>query len=214
MERTKEGQTAVCENDLVFRVRRGEIRAFEQLVGAYEQRVLRVTSAILKNRMEAEEAAQDVFFTLFQKLDSFRGDSNLTTWIHRIAVNAALLRKRRDKSAFTIPLEDTGHSLTAEWSAPARDVVLEGEALDVIGEAVDRLDKKYQTVFRLRDVEGFSIESTARMLDLGIPAVKTRLHRARLRLRIELAGYFGRSSRSKASGRSKTSGRSEQHSFA
>ena len=151
--------------------------------------------------MEAEEAVQDVFFTVFEKIHTSRGDSSFSTWIHRIAINAALLRRRRDKTSANVSLDEgvprldegtTWLEKADDWSSPPRDTVLEKEASRVIAEAVARLDSKYSTVFKLRDVEGFSIESTARMLELGVPAVKTRLHRARLHLRRELATYFGR----------------------
>ncbi len=196
--RSDEGTT---DHELVEELKRGESRALEVLVSRHQQRVLRLVLSILKNPMEAEEAVQDVFFTVFYKIHTFRGDSSFSTWIHRIAVNAALLRKRRDKSAANVSLDESGDRLeertpwldkATEWASPPRDRVLEDEASEVIDAAVARLDSKYSTVFRLRDVEGFSIESTARMLELGVPAVKTRLHRARLHLRRELSDYFGR----------------------
>jgi RNA polymerase sigma-70 factor (ECF subfamily) len=189
----------LSEEQLVQWVRDGDIKAFEILVGRYQQRVMRLALSILKDPMEAEEVVQDVFFAVFEKIDTFRGEASLSTWIHRIAVNAALLRKRRDKSGSNVSLDeamprfdDKGSVVerTVDWSVQGRDPVLEEESRKVIQTAIGHLDSKYQTVFTLRDVEGFSIESTARMLDLGIPAVKTRLHRARLYLRKELAGYF------------------------
>ena len=187
------------EELLVKRVRSGDVKAFEALFGRYRQRVIRLVLSILKDSMEAEEVVQDVFLTVFEKIDTFRGEASFSTWIHRIAVNAALLSKRRDKSGAHIPLneampafDEQGHiaERIANWSERADDPLLQQEALTVIQAAVDRLDEKYQEVFVLRDVEGFSTESTARGLGMGIPAVKTRLHRARLHLRKELAGYF------------------------
>jgi len=151
--------------------------------------------------MDTEEVTQDVFLAVFEKIERFRGDSSFFTWVHRIAVNAALMRKRRDKSALDVPLddvlpafEDNGHIAmdVADWSPQASDPALQEETRRVIQAAVKRLDEKYQTVFILRDVEGFSTEETAQILEMGVPAIKSRLHRARLALRKELANYFER----------------------
>jgi len=111
------------------------------------------------------------------------------------------LLNRHDKSSFDVPLDDVlpafeenGHIAVdvADWSPQTNDPALQEETRSVIQAAVDRLDKKYQTVFILRDIEGFSTEETAQILEMGIPAIKSRLHRARLSLRKELADYFER----------------------
>ena len=192
---------AVPERIVVERARAGDAGAFEVIFNRYQQRVLRIVSAIVKNPMEAEEAVQDVFSTVFEKIGGFRGESSLSTWIHRIAVNAALLRKRRDKSGASVSLDETalGSGVDGQVVEGAQvpqprtdDPVLQEEARSVIRAAIKRLDKKYRTVLILRDVEGLSTEGTARIMDLGVPAVKTRLHRARLTLREALAGYFDR----------------------
>ena len=189
------------ESIVVERARGGDAGAFEVLFHRYQQRVMRIVCAIVKNPMEAEEAVQDVFSTIFEKIAGFRGESSLATWIHRIAVNAALLRKRRDKSGASVSLDETALAAGVDGQvvegahAPlprTDDPVLQEEARSVIRAAITRLDRKYRTVLILRDVEGLSTEGTARIMDLGVPAVKTRLHRARLSLREALAGYFDR----------------------
>ena len=160
---------------------------------------MRVVLAILKEPMDAEEVAQDVFLTVFEKIDHFRGDSSFSTWLHRVAVNAALMRRRKSKADRSVPLDDVmpsfderGHLAVdiADWSQQAGDPVLAREAGEVIEAAVEKLDEMYRTVFALRDVQGFSTEETAEILELSVPAVKSRLHRARLFLRRELAEYF------------------------
>ncbi len=187
------------ELELVARARKGEQEAFEQLLNRYQARITRLVFSILKDLMDTEEVVQDVFLTAFEKLDQFRGDSRFSTWVHRIAVNAALMRKRRGRTGVEVPLEelmpafdDRGHIAVsvADWTEQADDPVLRQEARAVIQEAVAGLDDKYQTVFLLRDVEGLSTEETASALGLGVPAVKSRLHRARLFLRRELSRYF------------------------
>ncbi|MEE3259080.1 MAG: sigma-70 family RNA polymerase sigma factor [Candidatus Latescibacterota bacterium] len=184
---------------LVEWARTGDLKAFEELLGRHQQRVLRVVLSILKEAMDAEEVAQDVFLTVFEKIDRFRGDASFTTWLHRVAVNAALMRRRKSKADRSVPLDevmpsfdDQGHLAVdiTDWSEQANDPVLAQEAKAVIAAAVDKLDEKYQTVFALRDVQGFSTEETAELLALSVPAVKSRLHRARLFLRRELVDYF------------------------
>lgn len=187
------------ERELVKRARRGDAAAFEAVLDRHQERVLRVIFSILKDPMDTEEVAQDVFLTVFDKIDSFRGDASFSTWIHRIAVNAALMHRRRDRSGLNVSLdevmpafEENGHIAVGvvDWSEQTSDPALQSETRAVIQAAVDQLDDIYQTVFILRDVEGFTTEETAGILELGIPAVKSRLHRARLYLRRELAGYF------------------------
>ena len=186
------------ESELVRRTRKADPQAYAYLVNHYQERVTRVLYPILKNPMDVEEVAQDVFLTVFAKIDQFRQVSSLATWIHRIAVNAALMRKRRQKTA-DISLDEELPSFDVlgriegeinDWSHLLDDPALRRENRTVIEAAIDQLDDKYRTVFILREVEEFSTAATAQMLGLGSAAVKTRLHRARLFLRRELASYF------------------------
>ena len=189
------------EKELVERARHGDTAAFDCILDRYQERVMRVIVSILRDSMDAEEVAQDVFMVVFDKIDQFREEASFSTWIHRIAVNAALMRKRREKTRVTLPLEEMLPDFDADgqisidvedWSAQVDDPALQAEARAVIQAAIEHLDSKYQTVFLLRDAEGFSTGETANILGLSIAAVKTRLHRARLFLREELAGYFER----------------------
>ena len=197
--RSSPPENGADERELVKRARSGDDAAFEAVLDRHQERVLRVVFSILKDPMDTEEVAQDVFLTVFDKIDSFRGDASFSTWVHRIAVNAALMHRRRDRSGLNVSLDEAmpafgenGHIAVdvADWSEQTSDPALQSEARAIIQAAVDQLDDKYRTVFILRDVEGFTTEETAGILELGIPAVKSRLHRARLYLRRELAGYF------------------------
>ena len=185
--------------ELVRRARTGDIEAFEKLLGRHQQRVLRVVLSIVKEPMDAEEVAQEVFLTVFEKIDKFRGDASFTTWLHLVAVNAALMQRRKKKADRSVPLDEVMPAFddkgmiaanVGDWTERAEDPVLKQEARAVIETAVDKLEEIYRTVFTLRDIQGFSTEDTAAILDLSIAAVKTRLHRARLFLRSELADYF------------------------
>ena len=184
---------------LVERARGGDLEAFERLLARHQQRVLRVSFSILKEPMDAEEVAQDVFLTVLDKIELFRGDSSFATWLHRVAVNAALMHRRKSKTDRSVSLDEVmpafneeGHITVdiADWSEQAGDPMLAQEAKTVIETEVEKLEEKYQTVFVLRDMQAFSTEETAQILELSVPAVKSRLHRARLFLRRELADYF------------------------
>lgn len=187
------------ESELISRTRAADPQAYEYLINHFQERVTRVLFPILKNPMDVEEVAQDVFLTVFAKIDQFRQVSSLATWIHRIAVNAALMRKRRQKTT-DISLDDDAmppfdalgriEGEINDWSQLLDDPALRRENRMVIEAAIDQLASKYRTVFVLREVEGFSTAATAEILGLGSAAVKTRLHRARLFLRRELASYF------------------------
>ena len=199
MSAPEQSAAASDEVQLVERARAGDLEAFEELLGCHQGRVMRVVLSILKEPMDTEEVAQDVFLTVFEKIDHFRGDSSFSTWLHRVAVNAALMRRRKSKADRSVPLDDVmpsfderGHLAVdiADWSQQAGDPVVAREAGEVIEAAVEKLDEMYRTVFALRDVQGFSTEETAEILELSVPAVKSRLHRARLFLRRELAEYF------------------------
>jgi RNA polymerase sigma-70 factor (ECF subfamily) len=149
--------------------------------------------------MDAEEVVQDVMMAIANKIDRFRGEANLTTWIHRITVNAALMQRRKDRSSSVVFLDTTSsdgalHETRLSQSPPV-DRTLTKELWTIVWDAVDALDSKYRTVFVLRDVEGLTTEETAQALGLGIAAVKSRLHRARKTLKGRLAWYFDGSSR-------------------
>jgi len=190
----------LSEKTLVERARRGDPAAFGRILDRHQKRVLRVALSILGNPMDAEEVSQDVFMTVFDKIDHFREDASFSTWLHRITTNAALVKKRRDRSRMALLVGRLlGSSDTEEYIAAGAqgrivqdDPALEAERRKVIQEAIERLDHKYQSVFLLREIERFSTDETAHILGVETATVKTRLHRARLFLRKELAGYFER----------------------
>ncbi len=189
----------VEEEQLIENTREGDLQAFELLVERYQPRVNRVTMSVLKNTADAEEVSQDVFLTVFGKIEHFRGDSSFWTWVHRIAVNSALMRRRRLKSSTHMSLEEVMPSFdergyikgsVVDWSHNAGDPAIQEEERVRIKEAVAQLEYKYRIVFVLRQLEDLSTEETARILGLTTAAVKSRLHRARLFLRSHLADYF------------------------
>ena len=184
---------------LLSRLRLGAPDAVEALFDRYHGNVYGLAMSILNNKSDAEEAARDVFLTLVRKADRFQGNSALHSWIHRICVNTCLMRLSKGRRMKTVPIEeflpvftdDGVHTGPVEdWNREVERRFPEKELGQVIGEFSGELPEKYRVVFVLCDVQGFSCEEAAQVLDLTITAVKSRLHRARLNLRERLGRYL------------------------
>jgi len=187
------------ELDLVNKSRAGDQSAFASLVNRYEGKIFRLAMNITQNREDAEDVLQESFLKAYEHLDQFQGNSKFYTWIVRIAVNQALMKLRKRKSDRSVSLDeqiDTGEDVVvreiAAWDPDPEQQLNQGELQTILAEAVDSLAPIYRTVFTLRDVDGLSTEETAEALDLSIPAVKSRLLRARLQLRDRLTKFFKR----------------------
>lgn len=184
------------EAELVVQARSGAPAAIERLVERYERRLFRLAQNILSNHEDAEEVVQNAFLKAFQKLAAFRGDSRFYTWLVRIAVNEALMKIRRRhcrEVSIDAPSEAEDQLIPREledWAPNPEERHSQEELRGILAATISKLDPGYRIVFQLRDIEGFSTEDTARTLDLSVPAVKTRLRRARLWLRSSLDVYF------------------------
>jgi RNA polymerase sigma-70 factor (ECF subfamily) len=187
------------EGALVQAAQKGDLAAFEELVNRYEARIFRLTMNITQNREDAQDAAQDAFLKAFQNLDRFQGDSRFYTWLVRIAVNEALMRLRKRRPnviSLDQPLEteeDVIPHQLQDWDPTPEQRYERTEMNSILNEAITKLDPIFRTVFLLRDVEQLSTEETAELLDISVPAVKSRLLRARLKLRENLTPFFRRS---------------------
>ncbi len=182
---------------LVRAAKGGDIGAFEQLVRRYDRNVFRIAQHITQNREDAEDVVQDAFLKAFENLHQFQEQSKFYTWLVRIAVNEALMRLRRRRPDRMVSLdediktdEDSVPREVADWSPNPEQLFSQAELRDILGRTVQGLPPSFRTVFVLRDVEGLSTEETAEALDLSIPAVKSRLLRARLQLRERLSKFF------------------------
>ncbi len=185
------------ELELVERARTGDVQAFSDLVTRYERRILRLAKRITQNDEDAEDVLQDAFLKAYENLDRFQGNSKFYTWLVRIAVNEALMKLRKRKSDRTVALdepmetgEETVQREIAVWEGNPEDKYTQSELHGILETAIQSLAPAYRTVFVLRDVEELSTEETAAALDLSIPAVKSRLLRARLQLREKLTRLF------------------------
>jgi len=192
------------DQGLVARLRTGDPAALEPLMDRYATRVYRIAYGITRSESDAEEVVQDVFHTLFRKIETFEGRSALGTWIYRVATNAALLRRRGKRHQVEVKLEDSlptfledGHRdgdrshVLADWSDTPEEELLSRETRAIVSRALDALPDHYRAVLVLRDVEGLSSEETAAALGDSVASVKSRLHRARMALREVLTRHFG-----------------------
>src|SRR2546430_2427565 len=191
--------------ELVRRAQQGDGSAFAELVGRHQRQLYRLALRMTGSEADAQEVLQEAFLNAYQKLPNFRGEAQVFSWLYRIAANSALMRlrrKRRAPDALTDqPLELQGPRFSAEgyldpaplsdWSQRADEKMMDRELGTAIDQAVAGLPDDYRTVFLLKDVDGLSNEEIAGALDLTVPAVKSRLHRARLALREKLGEFFG-----------------------
>ncbi len=175
----------------------GDRAEFAKLVSRYSGQIYRLALKMLKNQQDAEDILQETFIKAFKALPDFEGRSKLSTWLYRIATNEALMflrRKRPDTVSVEQPREDDDDQPSLQiidWCCLPEGEFMSSEALGYLQESVDKLPESLRVVFLLRDIEGLSTRETANVLDLTETAVKTRLSRARLRLREMLTTYFG-----------------------
>jgi RNA polymerase sigma-70 factor (ECF subfamily) len=179
---------------MIAAVLAGEIQLYHDLVRPYERSVYVMALSYMKNREDAEDVAQEAFLRAFRKLASFRAESKFSTWLISITINEARTRLRRQALVRMEPLdqlpdEDKGISpaLLRDWREIPSEAVERDEVRVLIQRAVEQLPEIYRQVFLLRDVEELTINETAEALNISIPTVKVRLHRARMMLQKQLA---------------------------
>lgn len=177
--------------ELLAKLRAGDAGAFEHLVREQSPRLLLVIRRYLPNEADAMDALQDAWLSAYRALPTFAGDSRLTTWLHRIAINAALMklrtqRRRRESSIAEgqdgVTLDDVKHHASVDWSDAAAHLEDE-EARRLVRACIEQLPESFRTVILLRDIEGFDTDATAQLLGLTSGATKAKLHRARQALR-------------------------------
>ena len=187
------------EAAVLEQARRGDTDALTGLLRRYEGKIFRLALHITQNREDAEDVLQETFLKAFEHLDQFQGNSKFYTWIVRIAVNQSLMKLRKRKSDRAVSLDeqlDTGEDTIAReiaaWDENPEQRYSREELNQILTSAVDDLTPIYRAVFVLRDIEELSTEETAEALNLSVPAVKSRLLRARLQLRDKLTRHFKR----------------------
>jgi RNA polymerase sigma-70 factor (ECF subfamily) len=185
------------EMALVHAAKAGDLEAFSQLVNRYDRNIFRIAQHITHNEEDAQDVVQDAFLKAYQNLEQFQENSKFYTWLVRIAVNEALMKLRKRRTDRTVSLDEDVETEegsmpreVADWSPNPEQLYGQSELGDILKKTIQGLPPGFRTVFVLRDVEGLSTEETAEMLNLSVPAVKSRLLRARLQLRERLARYF------------------------
>ncbi|HEY0841160.1 MAG TPA: sigma-70 family RNA polymerase sigma factor [Vulgatibacter sp.] len=192
-----------ADQELVARFNeKGDRASFDELVKRHRNKVYSLALRMVKNEEEALEIVQETFLAVFRKLPEFRGESQFGSWIHRITANFALMHLRRKKvsAQFEEDIEEANGHFDAEgkweifptgmWGRRADQLALDSELRDKLVAAVEKLPEMYRAVFMLRDWDGLSYDEIAETLETTVPAIKSRLHRARLALREDLAQYF------------------------
>lgn len=186
------------ESEFLAALQNGDRQAFAKLVDETSTQIYRTARQILGDEQDAEDVLQETYMKAFKALPTFEGRSSLSTWLHRIAVNEALMliRKRKtpmvsvdDTQPFDSDEESVGMEIVDFCCLPEKEL-LTSESRKFMDQAIQRLPENLKTVFVLRDLEGMSIQETAEVMLITENNVKTRLLRARLRLRQELAGYY------------------------
>jgi RNA polymerase sigma-70 factor (ECF subfamily) len=189
------------ERALIQRVKTGDHEAFDALFQRHFPTVYRQAFRLVGNQAEAEEVVQEVFLTMYEKAQTFRGESAFSTWLYRVTMNAALSKLRRRKRSEELPLDDylprfreDGHHLVrpvVDWSNEVEERLAKEEIYRLIQEALDQLQPVDKAVVMLSEIEGLSDREIGTTLGLTVSAVKARLHRSRLFLRGKLAVSLG-----------------------
>ncbi|MGE5432276.1 MAG: RNA polymerase sigma factor [Syntrophomonadaceae bacterium] len=178
------------ENELIERAQAGDRKALSELVKKYEQTVYNFAFKICRNRERAEHTMQETFLSMVKNLHQFDRKSKLSTWLYTIVSNNCLMLARADKKHSYTSFDDDesfiDEGAIADWSVTPDKTVENDELRKILDESIQQLPPDYRVVFLLRDVEGLSTEETGKIAKLSVPAVKSRLHRARAFLRNEI----------------------------
>lgn len=192
---------ATTERTLIAQLQAGDRYAVEELATAYGTKVYQLAFRYMKNREDAEEVTQDVLMKVVHKIQAFRGDSALSSWIYRITFNTAMSRLRNGK--FSRPAEVSEHEIGSpdqgdgsrrafdapDWSSLADEAFMRTQLRERLAEAMKDLPEIYRTPIVLRDIQGLSTEEASRVLNVKTQTLKSRLHRGRLILRSRLAEF-------------------------
>lgn len=185
-----------ADADLVRLAQGGTTAAFDELVRRYQDRVFRLCFKILRNEDDASEAMQDAFFQAYRGIGKFKAESTFSTWLYRVATNAALMKYRRRRDGH-VSFEQSQSAnpeaepmAIADWTKQPLEELLDTETREILSQEVEKLPDNERTVFVLRDIMEQTNDQVAVELGLSVAAVKSRLHRARVHLRDRMNRYF------------------------
>jgi RNA polymerase sigma-70 factor (ECF subfamily) len=184
------------DDALVEGIRKGDSESFNEIVQRYSQKALNLAMRITRSQEDAEEILQDVFVTVFHKIAKFEGKSAFSSWLYRITVNTAFMKLRKRKQTPAVSLEEVSPGVKESWVGPTIEsadtdaLSSRHELREALEKAIGRLPGEYRVIFVLRDVDGLSNQEVGEILNLSVPAVKSRLHRSRLMLRKKLQRFY------------------------
>jgi len=186
----------ITEEQLIEEAINGSRKALAELVKKYEQTVFNFAFKICRNKERAENTMQETFLSMVKSLKQFSGKSKLSTWLYTIVSNHCLMQARSQKKYDYTSLENEEGLIdernVVDWKYSPNKLTENNELKGVLDEAIKKLPHEYRIVFLLRDVEGLSTKETSEIVNLSVPAIKSRLHRARAFLRNELNNTLGK----------------------
>lgn len=184
------------DKELVALIKKGKEDAFQEIMSRYTQKVYNLAMRLTRNVEDTEEVLQDVFITVYNKIHMFEGKSQFSSWLYRVTANTAFMKLRKRKNAEILSFDEVGSQIqetlvgTSSEDCDIDYMSTKHELRTLLESSISRLPEEYKNIFILRDVDGLSNEEVAETLALTVPAVKSRLHRARLILRKRLQRYY------------------------
>jgi RNA polymerase sigma-70 factor, ECF subfamily len=184
------------DRQLISEIKNKNEGCFEELINRYSTKVFNLAMRITRNQEDAEDVLQDVCTTVFTKISSFEGKSQFSSWLYRVAMNSSFMKIRSRKRRRTVSIEDLDPSSNQNWGTNRSELTdidtmtTRHELREAIERAVDALPNEYKAIFVLRDIDGLSNQSVSEVLELSVPAVKSRLHRSRLLMREQLQPHY------------------------
>lgn len=192
----QESKIEISDSQLVDSFRAGDKDAFVELLNRYSEKVHNLSIRITRSEEDAEEVLQDVFVTVYNKIDRFEGKSAFSSWLYRITVNTSFMKLRKRKQSTAISIEEVSPGIRDNWVGKRSDtadinyICSRHELREELEKAIAKLPEEYRVIFVLRDVDGLSNQEVGEILNLSVPAVKSRLHRSRLMLRKRLQRFY------------------------
>lgn len=182
------------DKELVHNLQNGNNEAFTEIVARYTEKVHNLALRVTRSQEDAEEILQDVFITVYNKIDKFEGKSAFSSWLYRITINTAFMKLRKNKRHIASSLDESqenGKDIDVTPEQINNDShSVQHELRAELEKAITRLPEEYKNIFILRDIDGLSNQEVSEVIGLSVPAVKSRLHRARLMLRKKLQHYY------------------------
>ncbi len=190
------GQELKTDDQLIQDFLKGDTQSFEEILSRYSTKVFNLAFRLTKNHEDAEEVLQDVFTTVFKKVNKFEGKAAFSSWVYRVTVNSSFMKLRKRRRSRTVFIEDMPPADRETWIAEdteqvsALDETFKSEVRTLLEKHIRTLPDDYRGVFVLRDIDGFTNREVGKLLNLSTPAVKSRLHRARSLLKRRIKSFF------------------------